>query len=108
MIDKSLLVAFQEARALIEHGWTKGAHARASSNEGVHPNDPRAIKYCLVGALHHVSTHKVGYMSLRNRVELALDNADLVSWNDSQESKLPVLAVLDKIIKQLEPLVNNA
>lgn len=95
-----------------EHYWTRGAQARDGGGKEVEPNDARAIRFCLVGAIRYVAKKPPHveealptlYYSLPlscRRDELGrhpsftMENA-LSEWNDGTAEHHDVLALIDR------------
>lgn len=76
-----------EARALIEKGWTRGAVARDARGREVDVDDPRACRFCALGAVF-----VVGFSSARGTpLSKVIGTPWVAAWNDAQKSKRPVI-----------------
>lgn len=101
-----------KARALIEDPkhWTQGALARARNGHVVEPTDPRAWRFCALGAIDHIGNPFQGveksaesylYEAVKGR------DAGVVSTNDGEaygaksraEAHLAILAIYDRAIE---------
>jgi hypothetical protein len=98
---KEILV---EARALIEHpaNWTQGELAHDRCGYKAHPNEPRAVCWCAIGALKKVCD---GNYFVERTARVVLDNQarsmfgeDVVDAND-RRTHSQVLAIFDEAIR---------
>jgi hypothetical protein len=87
------------ARRLIRKGWCKGAVARAKGGDMVDAGSPRAVRWCLMGALLRVAPG-AGWRQCA-LLHNAIGCESLAGWNDARRTKAPVLAALDRMIKSL-------
>lgn len=96
----------EEARELIAAGWVKGTSMK--TEEG------RAPRYCLTGALEQAVLNRImNSITTPSNLPLLKSEATrqvttsiggdggLAEWNDQQDSKGPVLDVLDTTAKRL-------
>lgn len=89
----------RKARALIEHGWTRGSLAKTEHGQQVDSLDPRARRFCAVGALDRVG----GLDCYRHLASVLPPGVKKVAdFNDAQRSKKPVLGLYDRAIARAE------
>jgi hypothetical protein len=92
----------QLARGFIEIGWTKGSTARDRFGAVVAPEDPRACRWCAIGAVSaalHVQRERYPIaktFDLMQRCRALLlrcvHGADTIAgFNDAQERKEPII-----------------
>lgn len=103
------LAILKEARALIdEKGWTQGAHARDDRGVIVETESPKAVCFCVSGALRQarVNLHEGLFDGLAGAADWFKEAAAIRSipaWNDAPtRTKVDVLAVFDKAIALAE------
>ena len=99
------------AKALLMHGWSKGAMYRAADGDIVdpdNPDNPDIASCCLLGALDKANADMIRddlILSLaRSKVRSHLPTSDgwITDFNDAPETtKEEVLAVVDKAINEL-------
>lgn len=96
----------QQARQLVERGWTQHADARAADNSIVRPWDDRATSWSLLGSLvaavERIAATDGEHTAIRELVRTCIVLADLLDtdslehWNDDPEcTGRDVLAALD-------------
>lgn len=80
-----------EARALIEKGWTQAAYARGKSGRSAVPSSRAAVCFCAVGALAAASRKKYPNSAIEGIRELSLSvggdgyETAILEWNDAPE-----------------------
>lgn len=119
---KVLRAAFRKARRLIVKGWTRDSWARLRNGDGVRYDDPRACKFCALGAINVAAgVHSDAYLSdpkieakaialaetMEERIIDTLlgtdeETSSVVVWNDRQTRKKVVLKKFDEIIAGLK------
>ena len=109
-------VVLQEAKRLIEKGWTKETFARDEHGRSCNFLDRRAVAFCMVGAIDRAAADLLGYrglsivgfylsarpLALRARAILEADETitmKLERFNDCA-SKQRVLAAFDRALKR--------
>lgn len=111
---KTPKAVLQEARALIEKGWVKGAFAVNKAGHGVETNDPTASCFCLSGAMWKAADSQgasfggrapTEWETARGFVLEAINGKDVkvsvVRFNDDPATKKKdVLRVLDVAIEK--------
>ena len=97
----------ESARALIAtpEAWTQGEFARDAYGEPVSWRSPRAVQFCLWGALNRVAYEMTGdrYRSvgLADRAATALrDGVTSLSGVNDRGTHTEVLALIDKYLKK--------
>jgi hypothetical protein len=74
-------------RDLMEKFWCRGSMAMNKYGVTCGPKDPEAIRFCLIGGVHHVSTSpeetKQLYISLNSELKKLTGNDFIVCFNDS-------------------------
>lgn len=81
------------AAELVEHGWTREQYARDSHGRPLMPDSPKAVRFCMYGAVMRVSrgdTYRKACRLLQSVVPSPID------FNDKQTSKRPIIAALRK------------
>ena len=79
-IDREAVAAkLDEARALIERGWTQEVEARDADGVEVFDDAEEAVCFCAVGALNRVGYSATAHRALKGVV----GGEDVVDWNDS-------------------------
>ena len=63
--------------------WTQGKIARDSSMNEIHPNDPQAVCWCLIGAVRKCYPGHYDYENLCKRIVEQTKEEFLFNWNDS-------------------------
>lgn len=91
--------------------WIKGTYARDSEGRSVLPDSPRAVCWCLDGAIRLEVTLAQGsdyrlYAALFNKAVALIDtrrHLSIVDWQDSPARKhKDVLDLVDTLIKEAE------
>lgn len=106
MSEKTTVQVLREARALISdpERWSKGWFAKDSGRHHVSPCDPRAVRWCALGAVRHASQEK-GWMGAKRLLDRAVPS-HIVSVNDAKgnraEVHAQVLAAFDRAIELAE------
>ena len=112
-----VLECLKETRKLVQQGWTQFCCARDALNETTGPSNPKAVKWCLFGAVARASfivngpnsLFHEGY-SLRNKTTAVLDNIviattmahEIVTWNDGpNRTQEEVIQVIDMAIEKV-------
>jgi hypothetical protein len=76
----------EAAARLLETGWTQGDYAADARGLGVDDHDPRAVRWCLVGALNVACPKGRDYANLRGgayaELQRELGVGLLSDWND--------------------------
>jgi hypothetical protein len=103
-MSKTTLEILKEARALLAQpgAWTKGAYARDVEGTYVSPDNPAAVCFCAVGAIHHAGGGGNVLASQALKLELPKRYSDITHANDSYKTVKPVLALFDRAIAHLE------
>jgi hypothetical protein len=88
------------ARGLLARGWCRDRSALDADGDAVHPRSPRAVAWCIYGAL--IASGMTDYRhwpELPAAVRLkAVIGGSLVVFNEAQETVEPVLAAFDRAI----------
>lgn len=94
-----------QARFLIEKGWTQGAPARTARGRVVLAHDRTARCFCLVAALYWAADLIGADARQQNRAYMALKRlikGSLSGWNDEEgRTREEVLALIDRAIARL-------
>lgn len=107
-LNKSARVAIDTLRRTRERiakrsAWTQGVYARTKYGKACISNDPRAVRWCLIGALSCEAV--VGTDEWRTAIN-ALTNvtgsASLAYWNDNRKKHAEVPAAIDRAIQLIE------
>lgn len=102
-----------KARARVEHGWTRGCHAKNASGNSVSPSARDAVCWCLEGAVIAERSSSFTYEDFRlamdalaeqipavSRVPGSTSGQNVVRYNDViLKSRQEALAWLDKAIE---------
>ena len=112
MTTKEIL---EQARALIERGWTQGTAARNSNGDHVSATSRHACEWCATGALYAIYETIPNWRDNRRTDEAAIliraaipkgsndFHETIVSFNDAIETtKADMLAVFDEAIARCE------
>jgi hypothetical protein len=90
------------ARSFIERGWCRDMAAVDSNGVEVHSSSPRAIAWCLIGALDAAGIpylyHQHGPHPAYRRLMDVIGDERPLDFNARQESVEPILAVFDRAI----------
>lgn len=80
------------ASDFVKRGWTQVSYARDKKDNSVSPLDPKACKWCLVGALRKASSEDPTYMRRLDRLKVSanvhrslkdfINYGSLTNWND--------------------------
>lgn len=95
------------ARKRVAKGWTQGVLARDETGKEVRPSSPKAVCWCMSGALNAVKPYSKGEPATRNAVSNILNSITrpangYVSWNDApQRTQEEVLHIFDRAIDML-------
>lgn len=93
--------ALQDARALVEKGWTQHVFARDAAGGSVFEQDPRAVCWCASGALWVVGVNM--FTDARRvfmRANGITETVGIPEWNDAPErTQADVLAAFDRAIE---------
>jgi len=104
MTPKEILIA---ARAKIEapERWTQGAYAKTAKRNKARCDSPKAVCWCVIGAIAHVADVTPGSVtdqlsgSLNEAIGLGPNSWELVDWNDAPtRTHAEVLAAFDRAI----------
>lgn len=100
-----VLAVLKRARAMIVRGWCQGTYACDADGVRVQPNSDMACRWCAAGAVRATAGGDAclaeATMSLL-AICLPRGRASVTGFNDSQDTKRPVLALFDRAIKRLE------
>jgi hypothetical protein len=102
-----VIKALKKTRRLILKGWTRGAFARNDRRRPVTYDSKTAVCWCLLGAIDRAAG-PVGDADVEEALQTVLGGADLASFNDTQKTKWPVLALIDKAIAAEKAKVSHA
>jgi hypothetical protein len=100
-----IIKALKKTRRLILKGWTRGAYARDARRRAVPYDSKTAVCWCLMGAVDRAAG-PVG--DVEDALNQALGAYSLAGFNDSQKTKGPVLALIDKAIAAEKAKVSHA
>jgi hypothetical protein len=95
------------ARALLAKrgGWTKGSYAKDKQGNAVTEDSPEACSFCAQGAIYR-AIYDLGpsdsALMLLDHTFSRIGEIGLISFNDRQASKRPVIAEYDRAIQKLE------
>jgi hypothetical protein len=93
---------WMEVKKLIKAGWTQREEARNSKGYSVSVTDPKACRFCLVGAIRK-TTNEMAYedhQKMLTQLCAVIGSMSIVDWNDVKgRTKTQVLAALDKVIE---------
>jgi len=82
-IDREAIAAkLDEARALVERGWTQDNFAQDASGQLVVSNSPEAVCFCAAGAVGRV---QAPWWESLAALEKAVGTNNIVVWNDAPE-----------------------
>lgn len=95
---QKLVTEIRSVKKLLSKGWTRGTMARDSSGRLTFPNSDKAMRFCLLGALSHLST------SLKTAAFLKESYPWLAHFNDNS-TKAEVLRFLDERIADAKKLL---
>lgn len=96
------------AAELVKYGWAKGVNARNAEGDAIDYNSPKAVAWCLLGALAFAYEDLQAFLIARAKVGAVLNNRgipnttfndipDIASWNDATcRTKEEVIAVLEE------------
>ena len=105
--SEAIIKVLSTTKQLIQNGWCQGADAKADNGDScLTPLDPRAVSFCLVGALYRaahdleeIKTH----FHARKAVKETLKEWSLDRWNDDiSRAKSEVVNLLDRTINKLK------
>ena len=107
-----VLNALSRSREVIQLGWTQGSLARTVDDIKVNPNNPAAVKFCLIGALERRWEIERAYITLATRyLGQAIEEQsygqvnftkDLTIFNDHPNTtKEMVISVFNQAIEQI-------
>jgi hypothetical protein len=66
--------------------WTRGAAARTSSGDGTSPHDPKACRWCLIGAVQKCYPRDAGRIAAWNAIFAAIGKVIRLSqFNDANK-----------------------
>lgn len=103
MTTLEILKAARELISVPER-WTRDYYAKTEDGLNVASNDPRAVKWCALGAIERGGKHDRGASSdTEDFIEKLIGNPSrsLASFNDSHTHP-DVLALFDRAIAKLE------
>ena len=85
------------AALMVEKGWTQRECARDATGKSIHSSDPRAVAFCIVGAVCRVGKPGVGAVHPAfGFIEQVIDRTAVAGWNDEVErTASEVIAALD-------------
>jgi hypothetical protein len=88
------------ARGLLERGWCRYYLAKSQYGRPVGPTSKRAVMWCAYGALFAagVPRNQGAVHPAILRLEAAIPNAGIASFNNLQKTVEPVLAAFDRAI----------
>lgn len=111
---RPLAEVYHAAAGLVRIGWCRGDYAQTLFNEGVYPDDDRAIRFCGMGAVFRaagveddpgdedfwtLSRPLVAYLKRRYGIDCPDD------WNDAEgQTADRIAADLDRVASELERL----
>ena len=103
---EKMIEVFETAKGYIERGWTTWAMARDSKGHVVSHRDPKAVCWCLLGAIRAVENSSLYWdsiLSILNRYMVSqYKNSSHILWNDIPgRTKEHVLNLLDLCIYDL-------
>lgn len=99
---RKILVA---ARALIAKGWTQGCFARDENGRPTPFGGPKAVCFCMSGALSHVSALNGSQPNMKaiELLQAEIGHPWLAPWNDEKgRTQAEVLAVYDAAIAKFD------
>lgn len=90
--------------------WTQGAAARFSNGKDAYATDPKAVKFCLLGAISKSCGWREGNsvgakfsrkltVKICAKVEKHIKDSSIVHWNDNKER---TFEDIQKVIKELD------
>lgn len=106
-----------DARALLAEGkWTRGAMARNADGSMVEPEDPKACRFCALGAIRHAGGRRFGFAWPLTATNAALIPAlpreaigSVICFNDAPGRQLDeVVAVFDRALAGLDAPAQQA
>lgn len=90
------------AKAILRKGWTQGWFATAADGSRVDAADPKAVKFCMLGAMQKCAQGQKSmevYFEARNALILSVPHRDVPNFNDAGCRTLEeVLERFDKAI----------
>lgn len=104
-----ILTMLDKVVALVEKGWTQNVSARTEANVIVSPQDERACKFCLFGAMLRVGGFNKTQVEpmLEILTEFIDDSVSVTFWNDddNRTQNEVILAVIGARIAYKERLI---
>ena len=83
-----------------ESKWIQGAYAIDAKGRTVHPQDPRAERWCLLGAVSHCYRDGEEREQIKDRIgsefRLPLSGYEVANWNDWADFS-EVKALVDRL-----------
>lgn len=94
----------RKVKSLIKKGWCKHYHATKGHGRMVGIMSREATNFCLMGAIFRVCGTEVTTrrLILQKKLEDNIPSRNIISFNDTQTSKYPVLKLIDKAIKEIK------
>lgn len=102
-----VIKALKRVRRLIVKGWTRGWYARNARRQRVDARSKTAVCWCLRGAIERAARQQA--LSVERCLHRVLDeDGGLATFNDTQKTRAPVLALIDKAIAAEKAKVSHA
>jgi hypothetical protein len=102
-----VIKALKKTRALIVKGWTRGWYARNARRQKVDARSKTAVCWCLRGAIERAAGQQA--LAVERCLHGVLDeHGALAIFNDTQKTKEPVLALIDKAIAAEKEKMSHA
>lgn len=103
MASNANIVSLQNVKKIIASGWTRRAYARDARGNVVSVDNPKAVRFCLLGACMRATwtAPRREYIFLIKGLlrDQAGDPFGLSMWNDyTAKSKAAVIALIDRTI----------
>ncbi len=96
------VTVLRRARKLIEKGWCKDWSAEDKKGNYALPYSKAAVKWCAYGAISAFQCAVATERDARSLLDAVVPGRDIVTFNDGQKSKRPVLAAFDRAIALAE------
>lgn len=109
--EQLVITILERARELVRKGWTRNQMAATKNGKQTDTKSDAACKFCTMGAVGRAYLDLTGdkgniWFSAATRSALshleAFAGTSIASFNDSQTTKKPILALFDKALAKLD------